>query len=370
MVGIIQEQHPERTRLFMQWKQMSWPIMVDSLNLLDVTVVPITLLIDEEGIILAIRPDQEEFERFLKSSFAPPTESATLLSRPPDLAPLEEEAAKGDPAALGAFGDAVFLWRNVDKIGETIRAYQNALEKAPVHGPTHFRLGVAYRKRYDSKLHQQGDFRKAVEHWRRALEIDPNQYIWRHRIQQYGPRLDKPYSFYDWVVKAREEIQARGDTPAPLRVEPGGAEFAYPAKNFERARLKREEPDPEGRIWRDREGLIDVETVVVSDTAKPSTSARVHVVFRPNFEMKVHWNNEVDDLVFWVNPPQGWEVDQPCFTVPNPSQAVSQEVRQVEFEVKKSPDVPGSVTIPTYALYYVCEDVDGTCLYRRHDILI
>lgn len=51
MVGIIQEQHPDRCRLFMQWKQMDWPILVDSLNLLEVTAVPITLTIDEHGII-------------------------------------------------------------------------------------------------------------------------------------------------------------------------------------------------------------------------------------------------------------------------------------------------------------------------------
>ncbi len=44
MVGIVQEQHPARTRLFMQWQGMDWPVMVDSLNLLGVKVVPITLL--------------------------------------------------------------------------------------------------------------------------------------------------------------------------------------------------------------------------------------------------------------------------------------------------------------------------------------
>lgn len=59
---------------------------------------------------------------------------------------------------------------------------------------TEFRLGVAYRARYDSLLRQPGDFRKAVEHWERALALDANQYIWRRRIQQYGPRFDKPIS--------------------------------------------------------------------------------------------------------------------------------------------------------------------------------
>jgi hypothetical protein len=37
LVGIIQEQHPDRCRLFMQWKQMDWPILVDALNLYGVS---------------------------------------------------------------------------------------------------------------------------------------------------------------------------------------------------------------------------------------------------------------------------------------------------------------------------------------------
>ena len=47
MVGIILEQHPDRTRLFMQWKGMDWPILIDSFNLLESSAVPITLFIDE-----------------------------------------------------------------------------------------------------------------------------------------------------------------------------------------------------------------------------------------------------------------------------------------------------------------------------------
>ena len=29
---------------------------------------------------------------------------------------------------------------------------------------------------------------------------------------------------------------------------------------------------------------------------------------------------------------------------------------------------PGPRRLPAYALYYVCEGVKGTCLYRRQDI--
>ena len=79
MVGIIQEQHPDRARLFMQWKRMGWPILVDSYNLLDVPVVPITLAIDEHGVIRQINPPRGDVERlertFLSQTFDPPAQS-------------------------------------------------------------------------------------------------------------------------------------------------------------------------------------------------------------------------------------------------------------------------------------------------------
>jgi len=50
---------------------------------------------------------------------------------------------------------------------------------------------------------------------------------------------------------------------------------------------------------------------------------------------------------------------------------VSKETRQIEFEVKgPKQNGTGSVTLPGYALYYVCEDVNGVCMYRRQDVPI
>ena len=64
----------------------------------------------------------------------------------------------------------------------------------------------------DSVTSQAGDFQAAVDHWGAALRLNPNQYIYRRRIQQYGPRLTKPYPFYDWIKQARSDIAARGGT--------------------------------------------------------------------------------------------------------------------------------------------------------------
>jgi hypothetical protein len=262
----------------------------------------------------------------------------------------------------------LFLWGGEMAVDAVIEKYASALALEPEHGPTHFRLGVAYRTRYDSSARRAEDFVAAVQHWSRALEIDPNQYIWRRRIQQYGPRLDKPYSFYDWVHQARTDLQDRGEVPSPLSVEPGGAEFAQPAKDFQTTSETSKEPDAQGRILRDEEGLILVETAVVPDTSARE-SYRVHVVFRPNLQKKAHWNNEVDDLVFWLNPPPGWEADRRYHTVKIPPEPVSQEVRRVEFELKRNAsEAPRPGMVSGYALYYVCEDVNGTCLFRRQDV--
>lgn len=39
LAGVVEEQHPDRARLFMQWKRLDWPVVVDSLDLLGVSVV-------------------------------------------------------------------------------------------------------------------------------------------------------------------------------------------------------------------------------------------------------------------------------------------------------------------------------------------
>jgi tetratricopeptide (TPR) repeat protein len=375
VVGIIQEQHPDRCRLFMQWKQMGWPILVDSLNLLEVTAVPITLAVDEYGIIrqakLPLTAAEELPEAFLDRSFEPPAgRSAEPVEQPaaPDLDRLRQAAEQGGAGAARDYAHALVMWGGPRRLPDAVTAYERALALEPAHGPTHFRLGVAYRKRYDSEQRSEGDFAKAVAYWKSALDLGPNQYIWRRRIEQYGPRLDKPYSFYDWVRAAREEIQARGEQPAELFVEPGGAEFAYPQETFAAGDRGRE-PDPQGRIHRDDGFFVQVETTVVPPAVEPGETARVHLVFRPNAANKAHWNNEVDGLRLWVSPPESWQADQHFWELSNPPMAVSQEERRVEFEIRAPDSAPaGAVAVPAYALYYVCEDVNGTCLYRRQDV--
>lgn len=365
-LGIVEEQHPDRARLFMQWKQMDWPILVDPLNLIDVEGVPITLFIDESGIIRYINPTLERADELLEK----------FLDEKPSKNHIEEINKRRLNTEQDFRSDKPQLPIEIDdqdsvQLAMAIKDYGNALQADPENGRLHFRLGVLYRKRYDSQGKQTSDFQMAIKHWEKALDINPNQYIWRRRIQQYGPRLDKPYPFYDWVPVARAEIIERGQIPVTLLTEPEGAEFTKPIKYFENEKPVVSEPDPEGKISRDIENFIKMEYVVIPSTDKRTNSFRVHINFIPNKTIKAHWNNEVQGMIFWINPPPEWEVDNHYIQQNNPEKAVSNERRSIEFEVKgKEPTVPQKVLISSYALYYVCEDVNGTCLYRRQDIPI
>ncbi len=381
MVGIIQEQHPDRSRLFMQWKEMDWPILVDSLNLLETTVVPLTLAIDEHGVIRKIQPPRDDLDafrtEFLDVEFeappataASPPPAAASLPQPPAASPRPPAASPRPMSRQANEAVSMYLWERAADPDAVIRAFERAVAAAPGHGYTLFRTGVAYRWRYDSPSSKQEDFQEAVRYWERALDVDPNNYIWRRRIQQYGPRLEKPYPFYDWVPTARAQIAARGETPVALLVEPGGAEFASPQRTFAADTEEIEPPTVDERIYRDDGEFVSATATMVPGVISAGGSSRAHVSFVPNEAIKAHWNNEVDGLVFWIDVPDGWQVDRRAVRVPNPPEVVSRETRKVELEIKAPDDARGRQRFSAYALYYVCEDVNGVCLYRRQDVTL
>jgi len=373
VLGIIQEQHPDRCRLFMQWHQMDWPILVDSLNLLEVAAVPYTLLIDEMGVVHEINPSSEEFETFLSSSI-PQTEKTEAKMTPatskPDWSELKRKAeGLNNVEAWSEYAQALFLWGGEERVADSVDAFELASSKAPDDGWLHFRLGVAYRRLFDLSQSNMLEFKKAIEQWQAALDLDPNQYIWRRRIQQYGPRLDKPYSFYDWVNQAREEITARGEKPHPLRVEPGGAEFAYPSNGKTDSTELHVEPDQKGRVFRDVESAIQIESTTIAATYADKKAMRVHLRFQPNPALAFHWNNEAKPLAIWVQSDSGWEMESQFITVPNPQAAIDEAPRSIEFELIQNETEP-MMKVTGYALYYICEEVNGTCLFRRQDFTV
>lgn len=372
VIGIAQEQHPDRARLFAQWHRIGWPILHDPINLMRVRGVPIEVAIDEHGIVRGLRPKAETFEaEFLnKTCEAGVTEPRAKPGKAvkPDLAALRRRAEQaGSSDAWRELGDALVLWPGPE-IDDAIDAYTQAVKIGPDDGDAHFRLGVCYRMRYDSPQQKSADFQTAVDCWTKARQIEPNQYIWRRRIEQYGPQVTKPYPFYDWVETAAEEIKARGEKPIVLKVLPTGSEIAGPEPDFETEQGKAKPPDPEGRILRDTQDLILTEVTVVPPQVKPGEIVRVHLTLRPNEQRKAHWNNEAEPLQLWVEPPAGWQVKPQMLIAPQGQKPETSEPRRFEFEVRIPADAAEADKLAAYALYYACEDVSGTCQFLRQDI--
>ncbi|GAB4460169.1 MAG: hypothetical protein OHK0029_23740 [Armatimonadaceae bacterium] len=301
IIGVAQEQHPERCRLWLQWQQIPWQMLHDPITRTGLTAVPVLTAIDEAGVVRLTRPNPETFEQeFLNRDFAASPSVPTNPVLPPNRALLRATAEKnGQPDDWLAYADAVTLW------------------------------GA--------------------------------------RIQQYGPRLDKPYPFYDWVETARAEIRSRGENPILLRAEPVGAEVATPLKSLTAASPVKE-PDPERKIALDGGEFVRIEAVTAPRRVQPGEPLRLHLVFRVNSERKAHWNNEAEPLRVWLSIPEGWEAEKRLLEVPLPPQPTSDEVRELSVELRVGRGAqPGSVSVRGYALYNVCEDRDGVCLYRRQD---
>ncbi len=373
LLGVTQEQHPDRCRLFAQWKGFDWPILHDPINLLEAAAVPIVVAIDEQGVVRSVRPKPETLEQdFLDREFHTGG-AAPVPMRPPTPDPEQvarQAGAENTAPAWRRLGDALVLWGGANRVNEAIAAYEETLRRAPGDAIARFRLGVCYRLRSEGPKRHPGDFQAAVRAWDRAFAAHPNQYIWRRRIQQYGPRLEKPYPFYDWVDQATAEVRARGEKPIPLPVPPSGAEIAGPVREFGPEASPPRAPDPEGRILRDGDGLIRTEVVVVPSRIPAGQSARIHVSFHPNSRRMAHWNNEAEPLRLWIDPPPGWEISRRLLVAPQGDRPETNEVRRLEFEVRAPATGAGTVQFSAYALYYACENIGGTCRFLRQDIPI
>ena len=117
---------------------MDWPILVDSLNLLEVAAVPYTLLIDEMGVVHEINPSSEEFETFLSSSI-PQTEKTEAKMTPatskPDWSELKRKAeGLNNVEAWSEYAQALFLWGGEERVADSVDAFELASSKAPDDG--------------------------------------------------------------------------------------------------------------------------------------------------------------------------------------------------------------------------------------------
>lgn len=350
LVGLIQEQHPDRCALFMQWKGLDFPILVDALNRTGVYAVPLYWAIDEHGVLRATDPKPE----WVREEFV-----ATDYPAPDPAPPAEPEPL--DPAARH------YLEGRYDEAIEGFMSSSGA-SGAPAGL---FALGCAYRARWDSPKRRPEDFRRAVRVWGAALGSRPENYIWRRRLQQYGPLPEKPYPFYDWIETARAEIRERGEEPVALIVEPGVTETLGKANPLGDPAPERAEPDPEGRLPRDEKGLVEASVALVPGPPRVGAPFRVHLTFTPSAEHQAHWDNEAGESPqVFLKLPKGWRASAPVLAAGAAEHPYSRESRTVEFEVRapSGETLAGKSWPLGYAVYYVCEEEGGTCQYLRQDL--
>ncbi|MCZ6574511.1 MAG: hypothetical protein O7C98_15240 [Planctomycetota bacterium] len=369
MIGIVQEQHPDRARLYKQWRQLNWPILVDSLNLLGLRAVPKLVALDESGVVRAsgLR-SMDALTAFLEEEYphvAPPEDyeelsHETLFYELPPPGKIKKR--------IGALArKAGHLSFRLDRLDDAVRNYRSNLSSGP-SATGYFRLGVVLRRRSESDKRQPHDAQDAVDAWTEALQMEPNQYIWRRRLQQYGPRLDKPYNFYSWVAQARKDIRARGEEPVALVSEPAGSEIAAPARGPTGAPVMKD-LDPEDKIHHD-DGRIQIESLATPRRVRPGSAVRVRLRFRVDAKTKPYWNNEADGLQLYVQVPEGCVLREGVFDYPLPKQAETQEDRLLEFELTTPAKGSGALELQGYALYDVCDKEGGTCLRLRQDFNI
>lgn len=374
VLGVTQEQHAERCRLFCQWRQLDWPILYDPINILESNAVPIILALDEHGIVRLSGPNPQTFKAdFLDQTFRDdannPTDSLTpAVPAPLDL--LQATAVRENSATAWRYwADGMALWGGDSQLSNAIDGYRAAVRLNPSDAAAWFRLGVCLRLRYEVDQEAHDDFRSAIEAWGKAVDLDPNQYIWRRRIQQYGPRLEKPFPFYDWVQEAEAEIRKRGETPVPLEVRPQGAEIAQPTESFGVQTIAAQNPDPQGKIHRDP-GSVVCDVVVVPAAVKPGGSARVHLKFRLTPTTSDHWNNEAEPLRIWIDPPEGVVTSDQMIEATQAPSAASREDRAIEWELQLDDDAIGTISVPVYAIYHLCDEAQGQCRFLRQDIRV
>lgn len=354
-IGITQEQHPERCELYRQWKGFDFPILWDPFNLTQSKVVPRFIAIDEYGVVRSTRLNPRNFEeKFLAVEFDPPTEDMSQADPVCSFTDLH-----GEPSPISSLSQGGGFQESVSALAALMKA-------EPKNARAAFHAGVAYRLRHDSAQAEPGDFQSAIDAWGAALKLDPNQYIWRRRIQQYGPRMDKPYPFYTWTKQAQADLLARGETPVPLVAELTRAELAEPRGAKPKADQELVDPDPDGEINSDRLGLVSIESAVAFDTSGKKSVASVHLMLGTNAKRDVHWNHEAGPSVqIWVDAPTPRLLSAALRT----DTASSVGVQQFGFEIELLAG-EDSMVLPAYALYYVCEGESGTCLYLRQEFEI
>ena len=185
VIGLVQEQHPERAQLYAQWQQLDWPILWDPFNTTGAVAVPNAYLIDEHGILQGKRLNEEALAAFMEAEFEAPDEPVPTSESTDRLYQAQTvDGPRPDPLVVNPpqtywqlISDA--MWHRDTAMGSGIslvrffslvRFYSSDRQ---ISGFDYFADGVLYRMRYDSDEREEDDFQAAIDAWAKALELDP-----------------------------------------------------------------------------------------------------------------------------------------------------------------------------------------------------
>src|SRR5262249_52846454 len=147
-------------------------------------------------------------------------------------------------------------------------------------------------------------------------------------------------------------------------------ELAGPVRDVLAGASVPSELDPEGRIHRDEQRLIEAEVVVVPRRVRPGQAARVHITFRPSAAHKARWNNESTPRRVWIAGAEGRPISSHLREAPQGDGPETVEERRLDFEVKAPSTAEGKARLAAYALYNACEEEGGLCLFLRQDLTV
>lgn len=280
VVAIATEQHRERTSLWADWQGIEWPILWDPFNLTGSFAVPNAILVDAGGTVVTtrIRPDGlavalEELEPF--------TAIDTREIPPPQLAQLDRLAKDDlDRPLLEAVSRC--LWSGAAPTEADLRTLRARASGDERRGDHVFWSGVAERLAYDAAGGRGPGFARAVAAWHDAHALVPSQYIWRRRIQQYGPRLDQPYDFYAWMPEALETMaQTRPSIASNLSLHLTPTEMALEARP---PAVRAETPDGTALMTTWDDPTLGLDIVVVRGTTAEADTVCLHVAIHDLLE--------------------------------------------------------------------------------------
>lgn len=370
LVGVVQEQHPERCRLWAQWQQIDWPILADPLNLTGLEVVPLAMFVDRHGILRKIglrRP--AELEELLGAEFAAPEQLVENRRDPSDLRALRERAGRGgDLETRMELASGLLLFGGSAERDEAVALLGQLAAQSPDDPRIDFRLGVAHRLRFDAPGQGRAeDLARSLASWESAAAARPRQYIWQRRVQQYGPRMMKPYEFYHWVARARREIEARGETPLSLAARLSEAELAMPKASVLVAEPK--DPDPRRELPLDESGSLRISAHQLPAKASPGRSAHLYVLLERDPEAGYTWDPEAGPVTLWLAGHEGLGLAP--FGARTTPRSANETGLVLDCDVPVALEAaPGRYEIAASAVYPICAVADGPCLRLRRDFVV